>query len=202
MRLLALILIIGVTGDALAFRAGGHRIIAEIAWQQLDENRRAELAQLLKHHPRLQQDFIDKMPDSVGNGTQEMKDHWLFLQASVWSDLARGFRNPDRGKYHRGTWHYINFPTYIDASHESVIDLSGVNRNTEFKGAFRDDPDFNIVQAIKANLAGLRDTTRTKAERAVHLCWVLHLVGDAHQPLHATAMFTPRLFAKGDLGAT
>ncbi len=90
MRWLALILTLGITGNALAFSAGGHRIIAQIAWHQLDENRRAELVELIKHHPRLQQDFISKMPDSVGNGTQEMKDHWLFLQASVWPDLARG----------------------------------------------------------------------------------------------------------------
>ncbi len=67
MRILALILTLGVAGNAHAFSAGGHRIIAEIAWQQLDENKRAELVGLIKHHPRLQQDFIDKMGSSVGS---------------------------------------------------------------------------------------------------------------------------------------
>ena len=71
MRLLALVLTLGVTGNALAFSSGGHRIIAEIAWQQLDENSRAELVELIKNHPRLQQDFISKMPDSVSNGTRK-----------------------------------------------------------------------------------------------------------------------------------
>ena len=37
-------------------------------------------------------------------------------------------------------------------------------------------------------------------EKAVLLCWLFHLVGDLHQPLHTSAMFTPRLFSEGDRG--
>jgi hypothetical protein len=33
------------------------------------------------------------------------------------------------------------------------------------------------------------------------LCWIFHLVGDVHQPLHSTALFTPQ-FPQGDRGGT
>jgi hypothetical protein len=35
-----------------------------------------------------------------------------------------------------------------------------------------------------ANLATARDATRSAADRAVALCWMLHIGGDMHQPLH------------------
>lgn len=35
------------------------------------------------------------------------------------------------------------------------------------------------------NLAVARDATASAADRAVALCWVFHIVGDMHEPLHA-----------------
>jgi hypothetical protein len=46
----------------------------------------------------------------------------------------------------------------------------------------------------------LGDTARPATERALALAWLLHLVGDAHQPLHAVALFTQRRFVFGDRG--
>src|SRR5687767_4356906 len=37
------------------------------------------------------------------------------------------------------------------------------------------------------------------AEKAVALCWLFHLVGDVHQPLHTVALFTPD-HPEGDRG--
>ncbi len=36
-------------------------------------------------------------------------------------------------------------------------------------------------------------------EKPIYLCWLLHLVGDVHQPLHCTALFSER-FPEGDRG--
>jgi hypothetical protein len=36
-------------------------------------------------------------------------------------------------------------------------------------------------------------------EKAVYLCWLFHLVGDIHQPLHTTALFS-EVFPHGDKG--
>jgi hypothetical protein len=39
----------------------------------------------------------------------------------------------------------------------------------------------------------------TQEEQAVYLCWLLHLGGDIHQPLHGTALFSKQ-FPDGDRG--
>ncbi len=46
----------------------------------------------------------------------------------------------------------------------------------------------------------LGDLQRSEPERALALSWLLHLVGDAHQPLHTVALFSPRRFELGDRG--
>ena len=195
-----LVLVVLFSSQLHAFSGGGHRVVAEIAWRKLPVEKREELVALLKHHPRFEQDFEKWMPESIKTGPQELKDHWAFLEAACWPDYPRGFDGDERAKYHRGTWHYINFPTYLRKSDSKLIDLSNVNRSTHFGGPFRDAPNLNIVQAIKANLAGLNDPNRTKSQRAVHLCWLMHLVGDAHQPLHSTAIFVPEVLPGGCRG--
>jgi hypothetical protein len=39
----------------------------------------------------------------------------------------------------------------------------------------------------------------TDEEKAIYLTWLLHLVGDIHQPLHCTAVFSEQ-FPNGDKG--
>jgi hypothetical protein len=38
------------------------------------------------------------------------------------------------------------------------------------------------------------------AERALALCWLLHLLADLHQPLHTTSLYSLGAFANGDRG--
>jgi hypothetical protein len=46
----------------------------------------------------------------------------------------------------------------------------------------------------------LRLPTAADDDRAVALCWLLHMTGDIHQPLHCASLFTQKLFPSGDLG--
>src|SRR4029079_10645892 len=64
----------------------------------------------------------------------------------------------------------------------------------------RDDENMNIVQALKNSASIVRDATAAKELRSVHLCWILHLVVDSHQPLHSCALFTTHRFRGGDHG--
>jgi hypothetical protein len=54
--------------------------------------------------------------------------------------------------------------------------------------------------ALQANWRTLRDAEANSSDRALALSWVLHLVGDAHQPLHTVALFTKAAFVAGDRG--
>src|SRR5262249_23082933 len=62
-----------------------------------------------------------------------------------------------------------------------------------------DNHDYNAIQA----LAWSRATIGSQAGpdvKAIAYCWLLHLVGDLHQPLHATSLFSADHFRKGDEG--
>lgn len=84
-----------------------------------------------------------------------------------WADQLRE-SDPEMGKK-TGRWHYINFPR-DDCSYVPP----------------RDCPDGNcIIAAINRNFLALSDTRRPDAERREALKFLVHLVGDVHQPLHA-----------------
>jgi hypothetical protein len=58
----------------------------------------------------------------------------------------------------------------------------------------------NLLSAIKEQYEKLKNEP-DGADRAIALCWVFHLVGDAHQPLHTTTLVTGER-SNGDLGGT
>jgi hypothetical protein len=89
----------------------------------------------------------------------------------------------------RDPWHYINYPFKPAGEPDSVK-------------TFPPDPE-NIEKAFDLNLAILKDKTRSNADKAKALCWIFHLAGDAHQPLHTTALFSSLFDSpKGDRGGT
>ncbi len=55
--------------------------------------------------------------------------------------------------------------------------------------------------ALEEASEALQKPNSTDAEKAVALCWVFHLVGDVHQPLHAVSVFSA-LYPEGDRGGT
>lgn len=66
-------------------------------------------------------------------------------------------------------WHYVNI-----GEHDCVYQKQ------------RDCPGGNcVVEAIRTQTSILADTKRTRAERLQALKFVVHFVGDVHQPLHA-----------------
>lgn len=86
---------------------------------------------------------------------------------SAWADQLRA-RDPGLGR-RSAPWHYVNLAedgcTYQPA---------------------RDCPRGDcVVAAIDAQLAVLRDASRPVDERRRALKFVVHFVGDVHQPLHA-----------------
>ncbi|CAN7218208.1 S1/P1 nuclease [Pseudoxanthomonas sp. LjRoot168] len=84
-----------------------------------------------------------------------------------WADDLRK-NDPVLGRQ-TANWHFVNI-----GEHDCVY----LQR--------RDCPDGNcVIEAIRKQTAILADTRRTRAERLQALKFVVHFVGDAHQPLHA-----------------
>jgi hypothetical protein len=186
-------------GDAHAWNALGHKTVCEIAWRQLDTENRQEIVDTLRRHPRFDDDFAKKMPADVDGADKATQDRWIFQQAGVWPDLARGLKGEARKQFDRPSWHYVNVPIYLDRSDRRALAPLNINTSDHYPNNL-DESDWNILQAIKHCQAVLRDKRTPPAERAVAYCWLFHLVGDSHQPLHSCALFSTTRFPKGDRG--
>jgi hypothetical protein len=183
-----------VTSEAHGWNSLGHKVVAEIAWQQLDPSQRQSIVDTLRRHPRFDVDFQAKMEDSAAKGDKATQDHWIFQHAATWPDEIR--KNKE---YDRPLWHYIDLPLFLDPSDRIALrGKSPVNLSAEFPTSL-DEHKYNAIQAI----AWSRATLASKAGpdvKAIAYCWLMHLIGDIHQPLHSTALFSADRFRKGDEG--
>src|SRR5262249_42946630 len=59
----------------------------------------------------------------------------------------------------------------------------------------------NIASAFEQNFKVLKDAQLSDEQRAIAICWLFHLAGDVHQPLHTSTFFTTD-FPQGDRGGT
>ncbi len=182
------------------WNSSSHGIVAIIAYDLMDTESRNKVLDLIKHHPRYKEDFIDALPDTSKFWTQTEREQWIFAQIARWSDIARGFKDEMRDEYHHSTWHYINLGVFPN---EKLKDEFGTSLPSNTNLIYNDDSEFermNIMEALGYISEQFESEATTKMEKAVLLCWLFHLVGYLHQPLHSSAMFTPRLFSKGDRG--
>jgi hypothetical protein len=129
----------------------------------------------------------------------------LFAACAVWPDRVRRFehvrdaaeRERLMRRYNRSRWHYINLPTYLSASDRAALHPVVVNDGLTVTAGLPAE-SFNVVQAVQHLETSWPD--QSDVQRAVTLCWLLHLYADLHQPLHATALFSRAAFPAGDRG--
>src|SRR3546814_3751066 len=91
----------------------------------------------------------------------------IFLEIARWADDIRG------SEYDHPTWHYL-FRPVIDANDPSSKGAPYVTSG-------------NAPEALALSIAMARNPRASSAERAVAYCWIFHLVGDIHPPMHAAA---------------
>ena len=157
------------------------------------------VTRILLAHPRFAEDFESHMPREVLDASNAVQASWIFGRASIWPDILRGLDEDDRALYNRSSWHYINMPIYLEEKDEAALqEQFEHNMNLDFSPPLRQN--LNIVQALRGNLQVWKDSRASDAEKAVALCWILHLVGDLHQPLHSVALFSRAHYPEGDRG--
>ncbi len=188
-----------VPAPVLAWHEAGHKATAAIAFEQLDDMERRRIIAILEAHPRYAEDFAQWMPPDIAAGNDDERGAWLMQQASVWPDLVQMLDEDIRRRYNNSRWHYINLLVWLTPEDES--DLSGTlghNMETVYSPPLR--RSLNAVQALRGNLEIWRDAGASAADKAVAFCWILHLTGDLHQPLHTVALFSRAFFPRGDRG--
>jgi hypothetical protein len=172
-----------------AWNSIGHLAVSKLAYDDLDDGLKAKLFGILKSHPHYEQ-FL-----AVGRPASVSEVEWAILRSSVWPDWVRPRgkadpRGPDVVKHHRGEDHYINRP-FVDPK----------DAKWAAKRKLIDPDQANILSALQQRCNDLKTKTAADADRAVAACWIFHLVGDIHQPLHNVAYFSDtKAFYKGDMG--
>jgi len=184
---------------AYAWNAVGHRATALIALEQMTDLQQKQMGEILRAHPRYEEDFVAAIPERILKSNEEKITEWLFSQAAVWPDIARGLSPDLQETFSRFTWHFINVPIWLTAEDQvNLEDGLAHNQSLAYPGELV--TGLNVIQALPGNLAVWRDPSSSQSEKAVALCWILHLVGDLHQPLHSGTLFSQSHFPLGDRG--
>ena len=163
----------------MAWSRPGHMVTAAIAYEEL----RAQDPKILKRIIALAERHPDRaaFEVAVAGARGSERRRRIFLELARWPDDTRG------SIHDHPTWHYSSRPLLNEASPPARIP--------------EDVPQGSANEAFALNLSVAADPRASAAERAVALCWIFHLVGDMHQPLHSVSQVSKR-FPEGDRGGT
>jgi hypothetical protein len=163
-----------------AWNGKGHMTVAAAAWKQMTPDARAKASALLRLNP----DY----PNWVRGVHGQDVDAVAFVKAATWPDQIRstyqedgssppgaatdaqniGFSDCLKHRY----WHFKDIPFSTDGT------------------ALEDAQEPNALTQIRAFSAALASSGTSDEIKSYDLAWLLHLVGDVHQPLHATSRFS------------
>ena len=186
--LLCVALGLALSGPALAWNDRGHMTVAYIAYKQLTPTTRDRVNALLKLNPKYS-DWSATVDKQVPGASADDKNLMIFMIAATWADGIKrdstytqdGSQNgnrpdgsPDPGKntgyddllMHK-YWHFIDTPFSTDGTALPSIPTPNAQERIAL---FR-----TVLASTSADLLKSYDLT-----------WLLHLVGDVHQPLHAS----------------
>lgn len=192
--LFAVVALTSLISSASAWDDLGHMIVAASAYDQLTPEVQERVSTLLKLNPNYAK-WIANVPKSD-------RSRMAFLRASRWPDdikvdpaykqdgrhdgnrpsgrkAARniGYADKLQHKY----WHFINLPFSPDNT--TLVEPPAPSAKTQI-ALFRK----TLMSPSSSNYL-----------KSYDLVWLIHLVADVHQPLHATSRFT-KAHKKGDDG--
>ena len=181
-----------LASPALAWWDAGHMQIAYVAYKKLEAPVKDKVDVLLRLNP----DYAKWTAGITDPNTAKL---YAFVHAATWADdiKTREYNytrdkvdSPTAGqnigyadKNQHAYWHFRD----INWSPDSTIPLPPL------------DPVDLVTQLTKMMTALPANSGASDDVRSYDLVWMLHLVGDAHQPLHASGRFTSQI-PKGDAG--
>lgn len=136
MKILPTLLVFVTVQSAFAWGPTGHKIVAQIADDQLTARTKQKVSELLQGQ--------------------------TMAEVSNWADSVKNTPAWVKSK----PWHYVDIPdghTYEDITH---------------------DPEGDAITAITQMVNILKSSSSTTSEKATALKFIIHFVGDIHQPLH------------------
>jgi len=178
----------GTAKQALAWNDRGHMTVAYIAYKKLKAAKRDRVDALLKLNPKYSE-WESTINQQIPNATQKDKNLLIFMIAATWADQIKRDKaytsdGSDRGNRPDGSpgptrntgyddmlmhkyWHFIDTPFSTDGTGLPAIPVPNIqDRIALFRHVLASDS----VDSLKS----------------YDLSWLLHLVGDVHQPLHCS----------------
>lgn len=173
--------------SASAWNECGHKSVAYLAYKNLDSTKKERVRQLLS----LNNDFAANWTISVPANLD--KDAVAFSRAANWADDIKDRYSKDSkdapdanidmltdDHFEHRNWHFINLMFSEDST--PLPPMPSPNAKTQ------------INRCIEVLSSDASDTSKSYC-----LVWLLHLVGDVHQPLHTVARVTAQQ-PEGDKG--
>ncbi|HEX7956150.1 MAG TPA: S1/P1 nuclease, partial [Pyrinomonadaceae bacterium] len=182
------LLVVTLTAPAYGWGNVGHMAVAFVAYRRLRPATRARVDRLVALNPKIDE-WRALLPRRTSAADRRMM---LFMIAATWADQIKG-----DARYHSDGTHGGNVPP----------DDASATRNTGYDDFARHkywhfvdlpfSPDgtptqpppvpnaLTQIDAFRAVLA----SNRPDELKSYDLVWLLHMVGDVHQPLHGTARF-------------
>jgi hypothetical protein len=90
------------------------------------------------------------------------------IKVSTWADEAR---NQAAFKY-TAPWHYVNLPANLNYP--------------AFRNSLKNDKKSNLYNGLLKSIQTLKDPKSSNEQKQTALKFVIHLVADAHQPMHVS----------------
>jgi hypothetical protein len=173
-----------VISSAHAWDGFGHMLVAYVAYDELKPATKARVNSLIRLNPKYQT-WVTWLPPGA---SQSQKNAMIFMIAATWADQIKsepGYKtdgdhggnrpngSPDPSGNHGYTdklmhkyWHFVDTPFTQDQT-----------------SPLPDVPVPNALERIALFRRVLASSARD-ALKSYDLVWLLHLVGDVHQPLH------------------
>ena len=179
-----MVALLACASAAQAFDHPSHMTTAEIAFQEIQRTR-PELIEKLEvifmKHPDTSPCWV-----ATGDARGAERARRMFIEAARWADDTKGTIH-DRPTWHSARWAIIA----KDAPPEAKAAAA----------ARKGRPAGQAIEASVMNHAMLASPETNASERALALSWLLHIVGDLHQPLHVSDLFSKE-FPAGNAAGT
>lgn len=182
---------------AFAWGPIGHMSVAYVAYQRLTPAARARVRDLLKLNP----DYANWEKQIPAGTAAEDHDRMIFMFAATWPDDIKGEQQysddgTDGGNTPGGekSSQNIGYSDLLRHKYWHFIDIAFSPDGTKLPDTPVPNAQTQIV-AFRAVLA----SSQPDELKSYDLVWLIHMIGDIHQPLHATTRVTDA-HPKGDAG--
>jgi hypothetical protein len=110
----------------------------------------------------------DHLTPNARAGVRDLLGSETLADVSTWADEVRG-----QDQYRQtGPWHYVNLPLGLDSD--------------QFKARVENMLESNVYSALGQQMQLITDKSATREQKIEALKFVVHFVGDLHQPMHVS----------------